>query len=466
MIRSLRRLTRLFLLAFVLIAGGLGYWGLISQTALTTRQDNPRAVLAEQQVQQGEIVDRDDRVLVESTPIQSGQNTYTRSTLYPETAAVVGFYSLRHGTGGIESVFQTTLHGDRFISPFDGWLNGLLHRRQVGGDVRMTLSLPIQQAAREALNGRRGAIVIMNAANGDILAMDSLPTYDPNTLDEKWDSLRADPAAPLLNRATQALYQPGSVLQGVILGEAINTGAAKPSDPRTGPSSAQFLNGVLPCAMDPGIPLPTYADAFVWGCPGPLQALGGLMGLADLQRGFSDFGLAEAPRFDLPVASAQNRPQTDDAANTAIGQGQLTVTPLHMALVAAAFANHGQMPAPRLVSAIRPPGQGWAPMATLATPRGTISGDSADAVKSLMRDSVISGAALAASQPQREIYGHTGLALAGPGPAFNTWFVGFTYTDSRTPLVIAVLLEDTRDAATASHIGGLLLAEAAALADK
>lgn len=466
MSQSLRRLAHLFLLAFALIAGGSGYWGLVERTTLVIRPDNPRAVLAEEEIRQGQIVDRDRRPLVVSTPSATRPGTYVRQTLYPETSPAVGFYSITHGTGGVESVFETTLHGDRFISPLDGWLDSLLHRSQVGGDVQLTISLPLQQAARQALSGRRGAVVVLNAASGDILAMDSLPTYDPNTLDQMWDSLRADPTAPLLNRATQALYQPGSVLQAVILGEAINSARLQPVDAWDGPSAAHFSSSTLPCAIDPADQPLTYADAFMWGCPGPFQVLGAKIGLHDLRIDAADFGLDEAPPFDLPVAASPSQPLEGDPTIVAIGQGQLTVTPLHMALVAAAFADHGQMPAPRLVNAIRPPGQDWMPLISPDTPRGTISSDSADAIKALMHDAVVSGAAGAASQPGREIYAHVGLALAGPAGAFNTWFIGFTYSDDHTPVAIAILLENTRDAPTASRLGGSLLAQTAAIVDK
>jgi peptidoglycan glycosyltransferase len=304
--------------------------------------------------------------------------------------------------------------------------------------------------------------VVIDAASGGVLAMDSLPTYDPTTLDDTWDRLRADPSAPLLNRATQALYQPGSVLQSVVLGEAVNNGAIRPQDAWSGRTAGRFQGASLPCASNQVFAVQTYADAFMWGCPGAIQSLGGLLGLDDLKRSYSDFGLEEAPPFDLPVAVCA-QPTEDDPETAAIGQGRLTVTPLHMALVAAAFANHGQMPAPRLVSAIRPPGQGWQPTPTSATPRGTISSASADMIKALMQQAVESGAAHAASSTQRRIYGYTGLALTGPGFNFNTWFVGFTYDDSDRPVAIAILLEGSQDAERAARIGGQLLAEAAIL---
>jgi peptidoglycan glycosyltransferase len=324
--------------------------------------------------------------------------------------------------------------------------------------------MPIQQAAHAELSGHSGAIIVMNAATGEILGMDSQPSYDPNTLDSAWDRLRQDPSAPLLNRTTQALYQPGSALQVVVLGEALNSGRVTLADTWAGGTSVRLANASLPCA-ESSLAANTFADAFIGGCPGAFQALGGILGAKVLQSGFSDFGLGQTTTFDLPVAVSGSGSilSPEEAGAAAIGQSRLTVTPLQMVLVCAAFANHGQIPVPRLVEAIRPPGGGWTAGPAQATPRGTISRASVDAIVGLMRDTVLSGAARAAYSPERAIYGHASLALAGPGDAFNTWFMGFTYDDQQTPIAIVVLLENSRDADAASKMGASLLLQAVKL---
>jgi peptidoglycan glycosyltransferase len=464
MISALRRLSAAFLLAFAVIGIALGYWDVIQRDELDNRQDNPRRVFEEQSLHRGDILDRRGTLIVTST-LDSARGIYTRRYLYPEAASVTGYYSLQHGSGGIEGSLDQVLRGDTFLTPSQQAIDRLLHRPRAGGDVRLTISLPIQQAARAELTGHSGAIILMNAATGEILAMDSQPGYDPNTLDTAWDKLRQDPSAPLLNRSTQALYQPGSALQAVVLGEALNSGRVTLADTWDGGTSARLANASLPCASDGPLAANTFAGAFVGGCPGAFQALGVILGAAAVQSGFSDFGLGETTAFDLPVAisTVGSTLSPDEAGAAAVGQSRLTVTPLQMVMVGAAFANHGQIPAPRLVQAIRPPGGSWAPDPAQATPRGTISRASIDAINSLMRDTIVSGAARSAYSPQRAMYGHVGLALAGPGDAFNTWFIGFTYDDQQTPIAIVVLLENSRDADAASKMGGSLLLQAAKL---
>jgi peptidoglycan glycosyltransferase len=132
----------------------LGYWGVVSQESLATRQDNPRRVLAEQSIRQGEIVDRDGTTLVASLPGEV-EGQYVRRYLYPEAAPVVGYYSLRHGTGGIENSFATTLHGERFLTPAQVWISRCTGPRS--GDASVTVSLPIQRtvARRSRASGAR-----------------------------------------------------------------------------------------------------------------------------------------------------------------------------------------------------------------------------------------------------------------------------------------------------------------------
>jgi peptidoglycan glycosyltransferase len=461
---SLRRLSGAFLLAFAVIGVALGYWAIIQRSELVNRQDNPRLIIEEQSLHRGDILDRNGSLIVTSV-VDPSRGTYTRHYLYPEAAAATGYYSLRHGAGGIEDSWDAILRGDAFLTPAQQAINRILHRPRVGGDTRLSISLGIQQAVRQELDGHPGAIVLMNAATGEILAMDSQPTYDPNTLDATWDKLKVDPNAPLLNRATQALFQPGSALEAVVLGEALNSGHMTLADAWSGESAVHLASASLPCAGDGPLSAHTFAEAFIWGCPGAFQTLGSTLGTDGLQSGFSDFGLGETTIFDLPVAvtNSGGSLKPDELAPAAIGQGRLTVTPLQMVMVAAAFANHGQIPAPRLVQAIRQPGGAWVSPASQATPRGTISRTSIDAVAELMREAVLSGAAQGAYSPERTVYGHVGLALAGPGNTFNTWFIGFTDDDHGTPIAIVVLLENSSATSTASSIGGSLLVKAADL---
>lgn len=453
---AIRRLSLFFLVAFMSVAFALGYWGLLRQDDILARQDNPRRVLDEQSIQRGRIVDRNDIVLAEThKDISTGLGT--RNYIDPSVAPIVGYYSLRHGVGGIESAYDDMLRGNTSLTPLRYLTNQLLHQPQIGSDIRLTIDLTIQREVEQLLAGEKGTVIVVMAPQGDVLAMGSQPSFDPNNLDDMWNSLKSDPNAPLLNRATQSLYQPGTVLQGIILGTSINVGATMPEEEWSGNLVVDLGSAQLPCADSPSLPVNSFRDAFLWACPRPLQVLENRLGAHVLEDTLRDFGLLEPPAFELPIAVAPYSESTTDPALLAIGQSDLTVSALQMALVAATFADHGQMPAPRLVQAIRDPGGQWIPTPLLGTPRGTISRASADQISQLMARAVTSGAARSAQQSDLAIHGQVGLALSGPESSFNSWFIGFAYHANGDAVAVSVLLEETNDISYAARIGGEML---------
>ena len=456
----LNRLSLGFLVAFGLVAGALGYWTIVARTSVLARQDNARNVLAEQHIQRGRILARDEQVLAYTRFGEDG----IAVRVYPhiEAASVVGYASLRYGVSGIEAESDEILRGTAFLDLTETLINQTLHRPLVGGDVRLTLDLAVQEAAYAALGDSSGAIVALEPYSGDILALVSLPSFDPNTLDENWDGLTADPASPLLNRATQGLYQPGTAFLPITLGEALNTGIDLKSSIAPGSSITRVDTVSFGCAKTPSRAVATLDDAFMWGCPGPFQRLGISLGRESIVSSIDDFGLTET-EFDLPVDQVELEDNTRfDAGLTAIGQGRITVTPWHMALVASAFANRGQMPAPHLISATRAPDGEWIDNPISESLRGTISPSSAVSIATLMKLSVESGAAQAASQPGYDISGVCGIALSGPEHAVDTWFIGFIVLPNDRLTAIAVLLDNQNDCDRASRIGGEVLRASAA----
>ncbi|MCS6773828.1 MAG: FtsW/RodA/SpoVE family cell cycle protein [Anaerolineae bacterium] len=213
--------------AAALMLVGLGaasaYWSVIQRDLLIARTDNPRRVEAELAVFRGAIYDRSGALLAYSTcagalqPLTPCSATpplkparYERR--YPAVAAapVVGYYSQRYGVGGIEAYADEHLRGTR--SPLDV----LLHRPQIGLPLTTTLDLARQRFLAQVLEGQLGAAVVLDWRTGAVLALVSAPVFDPNTLDDTWELLRDDTRAPLLNRATQGLYQPGALLQWLL----------------------------------------------------------------------------------------------------------------------------------------------------------------------------------------------------------------------------------------------------------
>ncbi len=460
MIASLRRLSAGLLVIFGLIALSLSYWTLVRGTELVTRDDNPRRVLAEQQIQRGKILDRNEVVLAESV-YDPDTGTIQRIYHYPSAAPVVGYYSLRYGVGGIESAYDDQLRGGGQLTYSEAILQDLLHRQQVGSDVQISLDITVQEAVSEALEGYTGAVVVLHVPDGQVLALASQPTFDPAALDENWDALSTDPNAPLLNRATQGLYQPGESLQSVVLGAALNNGLVSAADQWRGGSTTTVDGRELPCAASI-----SYANslggAYVVGCPEPFRQLALQIGAHRLLMALTDFGLTEPPPFTLPTEAATVDTDLiqDQLALTGIGQSDLTVSPLQMAMIAASFAGHGQMPPLQLVLATREPGDIWQPVAADGFPRGTLSHASANAIEELMLRSVDEGASQPASVPGYTVAGHTGLAMAGPQGELNAWFTGYSAYSPDNSIAVAVLLENTPDASEAARIGGLALAAA------
>ncbi len=458
MTTALNRLSQTLLGAFMIVALTIGYWGVFRQPDLVRREDNPRLVLEEQQIQRGQILDRNGVILARTL---SDENTGLSVRIYPhpEASPVVGYYSIHYGVSGIEEVYDDILRGGAGISSGEAFLQELLHHPQIGGDVRLTIDTLLQQKASQALNGHRGSIIIVSVPQGEVLALTSVPTFDPNTLEDVWEGLSNDPDAPLLNRGTQALYQPGTILQGIIIGAALDTRTNVSPSAWGLDLSVAVDGGILPCAAEPSTAIDSIESAFMWSCPAPFQPLGSAIGPRRLNGFLASFGLLEPSVFRLPTTSAELIADTDlaDSRLTAIGQSALTVTPLQMAQVAAAFANHGEIPVLRLVEAIRMPGENWQTIQPDGHLRGTISRASADEIARLMAESVARGAARQAAGVDGNVHGHVGLALAGPEGTLNAWFIGFINRPNGQAIAIAVLLEDKADASVAAKIGGDIL---------
>jgi len=198
-----------------------GYWGIVRADTLRARADNPRLVVAKQATFRGPIRDRSGALLAFSAcadaaqapaPCASTRPRYLRYYPHPEAAPAIGYYSLRYGTGGLEAFADAILRGRRTL-----W-DDLLHRPRLGEAITSSLDLGWQLRAANALRAGsvltmpKGAAVVLDWRSGEVLALVSTPYFDPNHLEQTWDRLRADPNAPLLNRATQGLYQPGALL--------------------------------------------------------------------------------------------------------------------------------------------------------------------------------------------------------------------------------------------------------------
>ena len=181
MYHQLRRLALAFAAAFALMAAVAGFWSIAQGGSLLNRADNPRRLLSERRAGRGTIVDRRGAPLAESvgTP-----GDFYRHYPYPDLAPVLGYVSPFYGTAGVEAAADATLHGDATSSAAAwDWQTAILGAPAVGRNVRLSIDLRLQTVADQTLGTQAGAIVLLDAATGEILALASHPTYDPCILE-------------------------------------------------------------------------------------------------------------------------------------------------------------------------------------------------------------------------------------------------------------------------------------------
>lgn len=203
-VKPFSTLSLLLYLGLAAAAITSGWWAVVRAPALLTRTDNPRRAIADRWVLRGDIYDRNLQLINAS----SGEpGNYLRRTYYPNLSNVIGYTDPIYGQTGLEASMDGYLRGLEGKSTLDIWWNHLIYGQPPpGADIRVSLDLKIQEYVDKQLAQYRGAVVLMDAANGEILAMSSSPTFNANQLSTIWQSLISDVDSPLLNRAIQGRY--------------------------------------------------------------------------------------------------------------------------------------------------------------------------------------------------------------------------------------------------------------------
>ncbi len=429
-----RELGLALLAGFFVVSLGLGYWHVVRRDlASEPAVSGERLRRESDRVARGRILDRNGQVLAETVTAANGE----RQRVYraPGAVHVLGFDSAQVGASGVEGVRADALVGRTAPTLRSTWQD-LLRERRNGEDVRLTLDLRIQQAAEKALGSSPGAVVAIDPRTGDVLAMVSAPIFNPGFSEEEWVALRSDPKAPLLNRATQGLYPPGSTFKTVTMAAALE---AKLTDPRAPVSCPEevFINGVRITSRNepPGKRTQNASDAFAYSCNTFFAELGIKVGADRLRDMSRALGLTEAVPFPLPTVSGRlntTEKFLDSGAGlaaSAFGQGELQFTPLHLALVTAAVANGGVVPRPRLF--LDEPTQDW---------RRAMSPATAEALKAMMEHGVRDGWASTVAVSGVRVGGKTGSAEVAPTDDSHALFIAFAPVED-AEIAVAVVKE-------------------------
>jgi peptidoglycan glycosyltransferase len=423
------------LVGYLVIALGAGYWQVARAAELRRdpRVSGGRDIAFAARDPRGRILDRHGEVLAET--VQEPDGTRHREYTEPGAVHIVGYFDAARGSAGAEAAAADRLTG-RGAPTLTGELRKLARVPGPVEDVRLALDLEVQRAAVKAMNNAPGAAVALDPHTGEVLALVSNPTVDPNVDDRGWEDLRSRPDSPLLNRATQGLYIPGSTFKTVTLAAALAQRLVQPNDPAQCPASISVLGIPITSRNEPpGKTTRTVRDAYAYSCNTFFAALGDRIGFQGLEDTARAFGLLEAPPFELPTEAGRlaTTPRfiEDDRglAMTAFGQGELQLSPLQLALVAAAAANDGVVPKPRLFVDDSP--SEW---------RRALTPEVARELARIMEYSVQAGWASTGAVPGVSVGGKTGSAEVGEGEASHAVFIAFAPVE-QPRVAVAVLKE-------------------------
>ena len=457
--RQILHLFTLITVLFGLLVAFTSRWTVFEQEDLEGKPSNRRELLEALRVPRGDILAADGTLLARSTPSGKGENRiYTRS--YPEGsvfAHAIG-YSFEDQQAGLERSRNDELTGEKneFVSLFEQLVG---HERE-GDDLRTNLDLEAQRVALQALGSQTGAVVALEPSTGRVRVMASSPAFDPNEWEQQQRELNRDPGAPVVNRATQSRYPPGSTMKVVTAAAALDSGEYTPDSIVSGKSPKTIGGFPLSncCAEGSGDYGPlTLTQGLTQSVNTVWAEVGEKLGRGTMLDYMEKFGFLSDPPLDYPHdqmiesgvvmkgGKLANEDDGFDVGRVAIGQGgeegQTQATPLQMAMVAAAVGNDGVLMKPRITARVVDKDGRVRDSIDPSEEGRVLKTESADQLQAMMENVVQSGTATSAQIPGVAVAGKTGTAERGDDTN-NAWFIAFAPADA-PKVAIAVVVEST-----------------------
>ncbi len=478
---TLGRVALSLAVAFGGLAAGAGYWQVIRSADLSSSSDDAAVIAASRHVERGEITDRDGVRLAWSVFDANGEPY--RKYLSRSVSGVIGYASRAFGSAGLERAYDAQLTGIAAADPVQDLVKKFRTNPSDPQAIRTTLVAKLQQAAVNALGADRGAVVMLDPRTGEVLVLASTPIFDASAIANRatsaatFASLQVDPDLPLLPRATQGRYVPGSVFKIVTAIAALGSGAVTaattfPEQPVaekagllvggfrirdghhtvTGSTALDFIDA-------------TEVSCNIWYALAGLQTGGDALATWAAKLGFGD----PIP-FDLRTATSQvtngggsfggGFSDAVELANASYGQAETVVTPLQMALVASTIANGGVLMKPHLVQAFM--GSAGTVSVDPEVWRQVLPAGLAAEVATAMRQAVEGKLGrqftTGARVPGMNVAGKSGTAELGGTGEPNSWFIGFAPAENPQIVIAVVVEQGGRGAERAAPIGGKLLA--------
>jgi len=465
---NIRSLAMAIALAFLVTSAGVGYWTLVAGESLSSDPFNPRLVAAIRDRPRGQILAADNSVLAESVKTPDG---YVRHYSDRSLAQVVGYASFKYGTSGVEAAYADSLVGQDPADPIATWRARYFGERESPGAVVLGIDPKVQKVAADALGGKRGAIIALDPRTGAIIASVSFPNYDanqivdPSTEDVAFQQVNENKDKPLIDRARQGLYPPGSTFKIVTGAAALESGVnpdqkVRVDDPwQADPSWGQYFVRSSSHAHGDY----TMADGYRLSENIYFAKIGLQIGGQRLADYAKRFGVGAAPRCDVLVSQGQlsgtgtlDRPTL--IADTSYGQGELLTSPLQMALITAAIGRGGVMPTPHYATEVRD-ASGNVIRTIAPAPAGQpIRADTAAKITTYLVGAVEGPGAFAFGAKIQGVHvaGKTGTA-ENPAGAAHGWFVGFAPAENPVVAVAVIVENSGQGGLDAAPLGGRVM---------
>lgn len=441
--KGLRNLALGFSISIVLLSFGLVYWQVVRSESLQENPANRRLILLEQRVIRGGIFDRNGEVLAQ-TEVKDG----TKSRVYPKGEALeplIGYATLQHGSSGMEAFLGDWLLGIKNATATQE-LEQVFQLPRRGDDVVLTLDYTLQKVAYEGLKGKIGAAVAIDPRSGEVLALVSQPSFDANSLDKDWAEISKKSGSPFLNHAF-ALFPPGSTMK-VVTSAALLRSGVNTSDLYNCTGSTVINGQVIREQNDKAHGWVNYNMALAESCNTYFATYGVQSGDKEFLEATKRFGFGEEIPFELPVqestltneAAIPKQLDSNLLAASSFGQGEVLVSPFHMALIASGIANQGVIMTPHIVDQVFDANQNVLYKNNPKPWSTALSPEEADKIKSAMVTAVNDGTAAPGGLASFQVAAKTGSAEPGGDVKTHAWYIAFAPADAPR-IAVAVLVE-------------------------
>ncbi len=443
---NIKRIMIIFLVVFFVLISYLAYFTLVKGPEIVTRPDNRRMWDIRNKVVRGTIYDRSGKELSVSQK-KSGSSDYKR--IYKGgavTAHTLGYYDPQYGITGLENLYDSYLSSNISASLL-AWIgNGFKEVNKKGDDVYSTLDYQLQKTAYDALGSSKGSVVVLKVDTGEILAMVSKPSYDPNNLNKNWETLMKSKNIPLLNRSVSGLYPPGSTFKVVTAVSALENIEGIKNETFTDKGKLN-LGGGYTLSNDHGEVLGkiNLEKALVKSS----NVFFGSLGIRlenDLYKTAQDFRFNKDIPSDGVIIDKSRFPkyksyEKGNMAQSGIGQAEVLATPVQMALIAQTVANDGVMMKPTLVNKITDYSGNTIQSLKSSEVERVTSAEYAGEIRKYMREVVSKGTGTRAKVSGIQVCGKTGTAQHIESKTPHSWFIGFApYKNPQ--IAIAVIVEE------------------------